>query len=238
MLNRAQSPSPDSPTLVESPIRSADQPAPPSDARQALKWRQQEHQHLERLTQMDHQERERERTHQIGQLDQQWTEERRELVELILGLHRQYRQLTGQSTEDLPRAATLQSLADVAALAHLPVPKPVAPLPALPMAIVEEAKTLFEGFTKKRSSEWGQSELTPALTSLTKLLNQVRQWQSAYPTLALSEQSVYRLGEALRSVVAARLSTMAARFLVRTDHTIELQMPPKLMSELKRFIQP
>ena len=240
-------PPPDAPAPVVSPAGPARQVLPPpgargatdaKDAKQALRLQQKEHQHLERLKQMDHAEAERERTHQLGRLEQRRIEEQRELIDLILDLHRQHRQLTGQSTADLPLAATVRTVADARALAHLPMPAPVAPLPTLPMAIIEEAKTLFKEFTKKRSSEWAQSELTPALTSLTKLLNQVRQWQSAHPTLALSEQSVYRLGEALRSVVAARLSTMAARFLVWDDPTIELQMPPKLMGELKRFIQP
>ena len=241
-------PPPDAPAPVVPPAGPARQVlSPPNakgakgatdakDAKQTLLLQQKDHQHLERVKQMEHDEAERVRDHQLALAKQQRIEEQRELIDIILDLHRQHRQLTGQSTADLPLAARVRTVADARALAHLPMPAPVA---TLPLTLVGEAKKLFKGFTQQRDPDWAQSELTQAHVALTTLVDQVKQWQAAHPDAGPGDQGhgVYRLGAALREVVAAHQSSRSERFSIWNDPTIELQVPPALLSEVKRFLR-
>ena len=189
---------------------------------------------------MDHQEHERERLHQLHLRQQPWFDERREMIEIILDHHRQCRQWSGQSTSDLPPADAIKSLADLTPFVRLPLPEPlpepVALLPTLPTRLIVNAKILFKKLTEQPSTQWAQSELSQALTSLTRLVNEVSQWQSTHPALALSEQPVYALSLALQAVVTTHVAALEEKFSWGGNPTIQLQLKPSLAGKLKAFL--
>ena len=231
---------PAAPTPLLSPIPSPSQPLARLTPRQERERRQEEHQHVEQLKKMDHQEHERERLHQLHLRQQPWLDERREMIAIILDHHRQCRQWSGQSTSDLPPADAIKSLADLTLFVRLPLPEPlpepVALLATLPTRLIVNAKVLFKELTEQPSTQWAQRELSQALTSLTRLLNEVSQWQSTHPALALSEQPVYALSLALQAVVTTHVAALEEKFSWGGNPTIQLQLKPSLAGKLKAFL--